>query len=308
MMATLVGKLFRDVRLALFLTALLLAGYQTLWAKITESISSELLPTLREAIPNATPQQIEEVIFGGPRKILKALLGGEGISIFRAKDTWTIGYIHPLTQTILCVWALGRAAGAIAGEIDRGTMELLLAQPLPRYRLVLAHLCMDAITIPLVCLSLLTGNFLGSWLVGLREIGPRNELGPLLNPAMFLSALANVAAFVFALSGFTMWLSSRGRFRSRVLGSAVFIVLVQFLINVVGQLWVTVAYLRPFTVFYYYQPQQIILHDDWSVDLGTVWNGVAIHLNVIVVLAMVGVIGYALAFWTFCRRDLPAPL
>jgi ABC-2 type transport system permease protein len=309
MMATLLGKLFRDVRLALLLTALLLAGYQTLWAKITESISSELLPTLRDALPSVPPEEIEKVIFGGPRKLLKTLLGGEGISIFRVKDTWTIGYIHPLTQVILCVWALGRAAGAIAGEIDRGTMELLLAQPIPRYRLVLAHLCMDAITIPLLCLSLIAGNFLGSWLVGLREMGPpSDELGPLLNPTMFLPALANVAAFVFALSGFTMWLSSRGRFRGRVLGTAVFILLVQFLINVVGQLWPKVAPLRPFTVFYYYQPQQIILHKLWSVNLGTVWNGVAIQLNVIAVLVTVGVTGYALAWWTFCRRDLPAPL
>jgi hypothetical protein len=31
-------------------------------------------------------------------------------------------------------------------------------------------------------------------------------------------------------------------------------------------------------------------------------------LNVIVVLAVVGLVGYAGALWTFMRRDLPAPL
>lgn len=301
----LVLKLLRDVRLPLLIVALLLAGYQTLWAKITESISSQLLPTLREAIPFASPEEIEEVIFGGPRKVLKALLGGEGISIFHVKDTWSIGYIHPLTQTILCIWAIGRASGAIAGELDRGTMELLLAQPVPRYRIVLAHLCVDVITIPILCLSLWAGSWLGVSLVGLREVGP--DAGP-LSAAMFGPALFNVAALLFAVSGYTMWLSARGRFRGRVMGVAVFVTLLQFLVNVVGQLWTDTAFLRPFTIFYYYQPQQIALNGVWTADPGALWGGGHLAANVLLVLATVGAVGYGLAFRVFCRRDLPAPL
>jgi len=84
---------------------------------------------------------------------------------------------------------------------------------------------------------------------------------------------------------------------------------VQFLINVVGQLWDAIALLRPLTVFYYYQPQQIILQRNWLIDLSKVWNiGDTAGINGVAVLVLVGVIGYALAFWTFCRRDLPAPL
>ena len=47
-------------------------------------------------------------------------------------DMLSIGYVHPLVQIIFCIWAVGRASGAVAGELDRGTMELLLAQPLSR--------------------------------------------------------------------------------------------------------------------------------------------------------------------------------
>ena len=50
-------------------------------------------------------------------------------------------------------------------------MELLLAQPLPRYRLVLAHLAVDLLTIPLLCVSLWAGNWLGAWLVGILDRG-----------------------------------------------------------------------------------------------------------------------------------------
>ena len=96
----------------------------------------------------------------------------------------------------------------------------------------------------------------------------------------------------------------------RVLGIAILITLLQFLLNVVGQMWDAVGWLRPFTVFYYYQPQQIVLHERWTVDLGAVWNGGSplLAINGAVMLLVVGLVGYGLALRTFCRRDLPAPL
>ena len=78
---------------------------------------------------------------------------------------------------------------------------------------------------------------------------------------------------------------------------AVIIALVQFLINLIGQIWPPLEYLRPLTVFYYYQPQPIILGHGWQVGV----RGAA-------VLLAVGAVGYALALWTFVRRDVPAPL
>jgi ABC-2 type transport system permease protein len=111
-----------------------------------------------------------------------------------------------------------------------------------------------------------------------------------------------VGGLMFAVTGATMLLSALGRFRWRVLGVAVFLVLVQFLINVLGQMWDGAALLRPLTIFYYFQPQQVILGQGWSV---AVW-GVAVPM--LAVLYGVGLAGYAGALWVFSRRDLPAPL
>jgi ABC-2 type transport system permease protein len=131
-----------------------------------------------------------------------------------------------------------------------------------------------------------------------------------VNPGAFGPALWNIAALLFAVSGYTIWISAAGCFRWRVLGLAVFLTLLQFLVNLLGQLWDVIAVLRPFTVFYYYQPQQIILQRRWTVDLGDAWNGgqPLLAVNVVAVLTAVGVIGYGMALWTFRRRDLPAPL
>src|SRR5262249_58878825 len=98
----------------------------------------------------------------------------ERLNLDSAMDLLSVGYVHPLMQTVFCVWAVGRAAGAIAGEIDRGTMELLLAQPLPRWRLLAAHLLVDVLTIPALCLSLWAATARGCWLsrpIQLRDPG-----------------------------------------------------------------------------------------------------------------------------------------
>jgi ABC-2 type transport system permease protein len=294
MTGSLVRKLLRDVRVGLIVLILLLIAFQCLWAKITQRISLELLPRLAEALPLPA---FFNAIFEGPGKIILALAGGEGIRIQVPQDMLSISYVHPLTQIILCVWAIGRAAGAVAGEIDRGTMELLLAQPIARPRVLLAHFLVDVLTIPLLCLGIWSGTLLGTWWIGLWE--PCNS-DSIVNPLVFAPALMNVAVLLFAISGYTIWLSACGRFRGRVLGLAVLLTLVQFLVNVVGQLLDFFEPLRPFTVFYYYQPQQIILHSDWA-GSWHVWEQLG-------VLFLVGGVGYLGALWSFVRRDLPAPL
>ncbi|HXG11705.1 MAG TPA: ABC transporter permease subunit [Gemmataceae bacterium] len=329
MTGVLVRKLLRDVRLTLLVASLLLGAFQCLWAKITQRVMGEIAPFFNAmaAAQSLSQADLEAVLFSGPGKIVRAVIG-ENIAMDRAMNMLSIGYVHPLVVLILCIWAVGRAAGAIAGEIDRGTMELLLSQPLARSRVVLAHLAVDLLTIPVLCLSMWAGNWLGAWLVGpIQVVVPDNpNLPPLLrrmmeqpvdperlrvDPAAFGPALFLVGALVFAVSGYTMWLSARGRFRWRVLGVAVFLTLVQFLINLIGQLWEEAfGWLRPFTVFFYYQPQQVVLKGQWMVDLGTAWNGgqPLLAVNGVAVLLAVGVVGYTMALLTFRRRDLPAPL
>jgi len=318
----LVAKVVRDLRLPLLGVALLLAAYQCFWVRITQRITGQLVPLLvgLAKARSMSKTDLEAILFEGPGKMVRMMMGGENIGLERAMDILSIGYVHPVVQTILCIWAIGRSSGAIAGEIDRGTMELLMAQPLQRNRVVLSWLFVDILTIPILCLSMWAGTYVGTWMVGpivlseeIQKLPFQETIEPeklRLEPAAFGPALWNVGALIFAVSGYTMWLSAAGRFRWKVMGIAVFITLIQFLINLLGQLWDTIAALRPLTVFFYYQPQQIVLMHRWSVDLGTVWgrSHVPYSLNVMAVLLSVGFIGYGMALWTFSRRDLPAPL
>ncbi len=341
----LVRKLLRDVRVSLLLVCMLLLLYQILWAKVTHNLLEQSLPTLAATIPGGQKfldEALKVLLSQGPGKLLQSLMGGEGIQIDRAMDMLSIGYVHPLMVTIFCIWAIGRSSGAIAGEIDRGTMELILSQPLARPRIIIAHLIVDLITIPIICLSLWAGNWLGDWLLGPIEpkpldlpagqvegaaplpgipgglfppVDPEEESAAQkeklrTNPTAFGPALFAVGSLIFAVSGLTMWLSARGRFRWRVLGTAVFVFLLMFLLNLIGQMWPEgLGWARPLTIFYYYQPQPIILGQGWLVDVRFSNTGEAlIAVPSVVVLLGIGLVGYAAALGTFLRRDIPAPL
>src|SRR5438105_7727263 len=134
MTLALLRKLLRDFRWPLLGVAIFLAGFECLWVKITQRITAQLVPLLL-ALARAskiTAGDLETTLFEGPGKIMRTLMGGESINLDRAMDMLSIGYVHPTVQVVICIWAIGRSAGAIAGEIDRGTMELLMAQPLYR--------------------------------------------------------------------------------------------------------------------------------------------------------------------------------
>jgi ABC-2 type transport system permease protein len=295
MTRTLVLKLLRDYRIGLFVVALLLFLFQLLWGVVTRRIAVEF-PQMFAPF-GLSMEMMRQMFFQGPGKIIQALVGGDTVRLERAMDVYSMAYVHPLTQTILCIWAIGRASSAIAGEIDRGTMELLLAQPIRRSQVVLAHFLVDCITIPVLCLSMWAGTWAGASAVGFTTSSEPNLQ---VNLARFGPALINVGLLLFATSAMTMAISAFGRLRGKVLGIAVLVSLVQFLVNVIGQLWSPLQPFRPFTVFYYYQPQPIILNPEWTM-LAHVWRDFG-------VLFGIGAAGYALALWRFCRRDLPAPL
>ncbi len=297
MTRVLVLKLLRDIRVAWIVVAVLLFLFQLLWSRITSRVTTEILPALQRA---RLSLEFLQAIVLKPNEMMgqmvQAIIGGDSIELDRPGDMMSISYVHPLTLTILCMWALGRAANAIAGEIDRGTMELLLAQPIRRTQIILAHLAVDTIVFPCLCAAMWSGTYFGTLWMGLQDL----EHGS-IDPARFLPALLCVSGLLFSVSGVTMGISSLGRSRARVWGTAISLFLGMFLVNVLGQMWEDwLGWLRPFTIFYHYRPQGLIKNVDWLAD-GAIW----FHLGV---LLGVGVLGYLFAWLSFSRRDLPAPL
>jgi len=86
-------------------------------------------PSMRE-IP-----EINKFIEQIPDPLLKTLVGE--ITDFTSPE----GYLHSqlfffMAPVIFLVFTLAQGSGAIAGEEERGTLDMLLANPLPRWQVV----------------------------------------------------------------------------------------------------------------------------------------------------------------------------
>jgi ABC-2 type transport system permease protein len=325
MTLTLVRKLLRDSRWPLLAVCVLLFVFSAFWVKIAQRVTTEIAPffLILGKAQGANKDLLDEVVFKGPGKISQAVLGGSDIRFENPNDFLAVELLHPVIIILASLWAVGRAASAVSGELDRGTMELLLSQPVPRNRLILAHFLVDLMVIPLICLAIPLGTQTGLALVGPFEVDytslrKLNLPIPLPTQPEYLSvdtsgqpaALLNLAALMFALSGLTMAISAAGRSRWRTIGFAALAVVAMFVANVIGQLWEEAAFVRPATVFFYYQPQLIWLKGTWGVELGDAWSAGRPLAAVpgVVVLFTVGMIGYLTALRIFTHRDLPAPL
>lgn len=324
----LVRKLLRDLRWPLLVVSVILFVFSMLWVKIAQRVTTEVAPFFNgiAELAKINPKLMDEVIFKGPGRVSQAVMGGGEIRFEIPSHFLAVEMMHPVVLFLAGMWAIGRAAGAVSGEIDRGTMELLMSQPVPRGRLILAHFLVDLIVIPVFCLSIVAGTQAGLELAGpftvdytmldkLTENAPikfRPAAGP---PVLEVQAgrqiwgALNLAALIFAFSGLTMLISAAGRNRWRTTGWAALIFVVMFVVNVLGQLWDSAAGFRPATLFFYYQPQKVWLTHEWTANLAEAWGGTeAVPVPVIPLLLAVGGAGYALAYRIFTRRDLPAPL
>lgn len=210
---------------------------------------------------------------------------------------WTpIGRIAALlidpTLFLTCgLWAVARGSDAISGELNRGTMEMLLAQPVPRYQIVLSQAVVTAVCSAVLAVIVILGVALG--LVWVRY----DEPGLLIH---FSHGVFNLFAVNFCLAGITTLISSVDRYRWRTLALGGGFMVTQLIIKVLSRLSDRFENLRFVTIYGAYEPWKLIdapSEDYWRLFLEM--NGT---------LLGIGLAAYILATVIFCRRDLPAPL
>lgn len=123
-------------------------------------------PTIREQ-----REQFERLLESYP----KALLALFGVAEFGGSLFSPAGYLKAelfgmFVPLIFLILGIGFGARAIAGEEERGTLELLLANPIPRRRIVLEKFLALAATLGMVGLIFWLSLWIGSRLVAM-EIG-----------------------------------------------------------------------------------------------------------------------------------------
>src|SRR6266540_5672709 len=207
---------------------------------------------------------------------------GEG-DVFSLSGAIGLGLIHPISLILNSVFAVGFAAGAIAGERQRGTLEVLLARPISRRQLHATLLVATLLFIGIAIAAILAGTVAGAAIFGVL-----GEIDLARIPLVWLDGVLLFGAFA------SIGLAASVSFDrlSPALGITVAIVIVSYFLEVLGSLWPDATGLQPYSLFHYLKPRELLT------------GGLDPFGPVLMVAVSLGAIAFALV--VFPRRDLAA--
>ncbi|PHQ34120.1 ABC transporter permease subunit [Rhodopirellula bahusiensis] len=240
---------------------------------------------------------------------------------------------------ILCtvVWCIARGSDVVSGELGRGTLEMLLSQPVSRARFMLSHAVVSIGGLIALCLALWAGMGIGVHVTTLTEVIPPPSvrvpfLGfelPLTNDApveqtfpmsdrvdlrTYSSSIFHLFAFGFFLLGLSAFFSSVDRYRWRTIGAVMTVYVIQLIMYGLGKAAESLSFLQSMSFFNCYKPQRMTslvrdgdLWSPWSITL-PIEDGWLPPLGYPMLLIGMGLACYLIALVVFTRRDLPAPL
>lgn len=186
-------------------------------------------------------QQLDQFI---PESI-KALLKAQGGFATNVMGFIASTYRHPLYILAVSGFVIGVSSGAVAREVERGSILLVLASPIPRWRYLIARTLAMAIGL----FAVLAAAFLGTWLAT-RVTG----LSADVDMTGFLRIQANAFALGLAVGGVATLVSSVGSDGGRTVGIVTAITAGMFFADYLATLWEPARALGPLSFFHYFDP------------------------------------------------------
>lgn len=225
----------------------------------------------------ATMTQYDQLLKQMPQ--LQGFLGD--VASFSTLEGYVTAELMAYTPVILAIYVIWAYVGTITGEIESGSMDFLLAHPLPRWRVTLEKYA--AIMVALVAICAIMG--LGMWL-GALTIGR----GPGLD--VWLLAALNLVPITLLYGTIAFALACALRGRGLPVGVAVALAVGGFILNGLAPLVQSLKDYREWTIYYLFSASK-----PFSQDINVGYT--AILLTAIVVLLAIGVVA-------FNRRDILA--
>jgi beta-exotoxin I transport system permease protein len=210
-------------------------------------------------------------------------------------------YDDPVILLLVSVWGISRGSDAVAGELNRGTMEMLLAQPVTR----LATLWTQA-TVTLAGAVLLAAAALAGTATGLATV----TLNDPVEIRVFVPAALNLLSLTVFLAGISTMVSSASDIRSRTIGIVGSFYALSLIAKAIGLAAPGYHWLKYTSFFTPFEPQVLVSNATfaWSFSVRGERPFELGGLGYDCLLVGLGLAAYLAASVIFWRRDLPAPL
>lgn len=210
---------------------------------------------------------------------LKALVGGSLIDVSTPTGFLNMELFPLMLPLILGGFAIAVASGATAGEEARGTMDVLLSEPVERWRVV---------TDKAIALSIATIAVSAALFVGL--VAGAAVAGTSLALDRVLAGLASGTLMGLAWAGIALGLAAYSGNRGLAVGLTAALLVVTYFVNAMAPLVDVLDRIKWISPFYYY------------IGGDPIRNG--LNIGHAAVLAAIAIAGYIVALVAFERRDL----
>jgi ABC-2 type transport system permease protein len=218
---------------------------------------------------------------------LVEVFAGEVGSILNPDGTLSLGKYLALEffsmwPLLMAVYAIFNAGGIAAREVERGTMDMLLSQPLYRWHLIVSKFLVFPLTLIIIAVTCTIGILLG--MVIISDFSDLDGICLAFLPAILL-ALA-VASYTLLFS--CIFLEPR-----KVMLVAGSVTGLFYVLHILSRAIGSLGWMGNLSIFYYYEPAKIA--SDQSMN----WAGIVIYLSIIALC-------FAASIHVFQRRDISA--
>ncbi|MBN2087995.1 ABC transporter permease subunit [candidate division KSB1 bacterium] len=263
-----IQKILIEHRTMLFYSISLIGLMQFLIVMMVTTID---VTKLAQSFMNQLPPQFQ------------GIFGEEFLQQLSIRGAIAFGYNHPLVVAFLVIMAIMLPARHISGEIESGALELLLALPVKRRTIFWSLWFSSAFLLLLLVISGWVGSFIGVL------VFPKLDHLPIIS---LLKIGLNVWLLMLVINAYTFLLAAYARENEKVALRATGLTLFFYFLNLAIKIWPKINFLKPFTIFNYYQPQSLMM------DSGDFVKNSLILLILTIVLLLV-------AFRKMNERDLP---
>ena len=243
---------------------------------VLEAFLSSVLPTFVDE----TAGQILNVPF--IKNMLTALLGAEIGDNLGPGLVLPLVWAHPLVLGLLAAQEITFCTRLPAGEIDRATIDVLLALPVSRWNLYVVETAVFVGAGALVMTMGIAGHRFGGLFAPTEFV---------LSTRVLLMIVGNLFCLYLAVGGVAFAVSSLSDLRGRAIAVVLAIVMASFLLNFLAQVWAPAKSISWAGVLTYYQPAVILREQAWA-------------LRDIAILLAIGVSCWVFGAVAFVRRDI----
>lgn len=259
--------------------------------------------------------------------------------------SWLVSYLgrvvmtfdEPMVLILLSLWGIVRGSDVVSGELGRGTMELMLAQPVSRRAVFWSPVVVALFGSCLLPLVIWLAMWVGVQITSIKEIvyptinlpngtrlpltflQPREEwvrMRDVIDPRIFWPGIVNSVCLGIFFVGFTSWLSALDRYRWRTLGIVFSIYFVMAVFKIGGMAVESLRWMLYLSVFSLYEPElHIRILDSGKESLWSIvrWNSKFEMyelgpLGSNLLLLLLAATFLLLAHRAFARRDIEAPV